>query len=529
MARSRVDRGLVVVGDPVREEHRGLGVGPVLRPARAPLPRRGRRRRAARRRHCRPPARARFEVGVAEGVERRTARWPRCRRRAPRAARAAWPGRRRPGCRRRPSRAWSSGDRTARPPVTLGGSRAEPPRPEGVDGRGRDGPGRRRVGPEPGHAQDWASECRISPLVRAIAANRRSADRSVSPFSSPAESLRWATFAVLGLILAAYVASLIVRRPDQSWTWLDGWVVCGIEVVASCAVHRPRPRPAPGSRGGARPRAQPAVLDRRRHRVDRRVARRGAAPRPRRWRMPSTCASTRCYVAVMLFMRGRGQEAHAAELAGRHHRRPRRRRRVRRLRVPQRSWPRRAAARSATMTSLAYPIGDLLLLGLVVGATPCCPGRRKAPWILLATGIGLNVVGDTFNLFSNTFGVLARRRRLQRDRLAHGHRRDVDRRSGCAGALPNPLAPVRPPGFVLPEVGGHRRALGAARRHLAVCRRGRDRAGNRDAAHRRSPTRAVGAGHAAAEPGAAPPVRHRRPDRARQPPLSVPCSRRLLR
>ena len=55
----------------------------------------------------------------------------------------------------------------------------------------------------------------------------------------------------------------------------------------------------------------------------------------------------------------------------------------------------------ATITNLAYPIGDLLLLGLVVGGTAVLSGRRKAPWVLLATGIGLNVVGDTFNLFSS--------------------------------------------------------------------------------------------------------------------------------
>jgi hypothetical protein len=54
--------------------------------------------------------------------------------------------------------------------------------------------------------------------------------------------------------------------------------------------------------------------------------------------------------------------------------------------------------------NLAYPIGDLLLLALVVGGTAVLPGRRKLPWILLALACSLNAVGDTFNLFQSSFG-----------------------------------------------------------------------------------------------------------------------------
>src|ERR1700690_288073 len=42
----------------------------------------------------------------------------------------------------------------------------------------------------------------------------------------------WIGFAVLGVILLAYLVSLLVRPPTEEWTWLDGWTVCGIEVVA---------------------------------------------------------------------------------------------------------------------------------------------------------------------------------------------------------------------------------------------------------------------------------------------------------
>ncbi|HEY8081003.1 MAG TPA: EAL domain-containing protein, partial [Acidimicrobiales bacterium] len=50
-------------------------------------------------------------------------------------------------------------------------------------------------------------------------------------------------------------------------------------------------------------------------------------------------------------------------------------------------------------TNLSYPIGDLLVLSLVIGGTVVLSGRWSLPWLLLTAGITLNVVGDTFNLF----------------------------------------------------------------------------------------------------------------------------------
>ncbi len=41
-----------------------------------------------------------------------------------------------------------------------------------------------------------------------------------------------------------------------------------------------------------------------------------------------------------------------------------------------------------------------MLLTLVVGATAVLSGRRRAPWLLLATGMAINVAGDTFRVFS---------------------------------------------------------------------------------------------------------------------------------
>lgn len=56
---------------------------------------------------------------------------------------------------------------------------------------------------------------------------------------------------------------------------------------------------------------------------------------------------------------------------------------------------------SAT-TDLIYPIGDLILFGLVIGATALLPGRRKLPWILIAVACSVNAAGDTFNLLSSS-------------------------------------------------------------------------------------------------------------------------------
>ncbi len=56
--------------------------------------------------------------------------------------------------------------------------------------------------------------------------------------------------------------------------------------------------------------------------------------------------------------------------------------------------------------NLAYPVGDVLLLLLVVGASALLTGRQRPPWLLVAAGITINVLGDTSNLLhtSRLFG-----------------------------------------------------------------------------------------------------------------------------
>lgn len=56
----------------------------------------------------------------------------------------------------------------------------------------------------------------------------------------------------------------------------------------------------------------------------------------------------------------------------------------------------------AVAVNLAYPVGDLLLLVLVVGGTATFPGRPKMQWIVLACACTTIAVGDTFSLFQTS-------------------------------------------------------------------------------------------------------------------------------
>jgi diguanylate cyclase (GGDEF)-like protein len=55
-------------------------------------------------------------------------------------------------------------------------------------------------------------------------------------------------------------------------------------------------------------------------------------------------------------------------------------------------------------TNLAYPVGDLMLLILVVGGSAMVPGRRRIPWLMMSFGYAVNAAGDTFNLFGSGVG-----------------------------------------------------------------------------------------------------------------------------
>jgi diguanylate cyclase len=225
--------------------------------------------------------------------------------------------------------------------------------------------------------------------------------REASTKADPGRRWLWTAFGVFGVLLAAYFASLIVRPNGTYWTWLDGWGVDGWEIIV-CAlavargILRRRGRAVALTLGcsllcwavgdlvltieslGGATASTPSLKD-----------------------VFYLAFYPLAYVGIVLLMRGE----------------------IRRLTTP--NWLDgivaglgAAAVCSAfafhavvhatggdtltTATNLAYPIGDVLLLGLAVGGTAILSGRRKAPWILVAVGIGTNVVGDTFAVFGST-------------------------------------------------------------------------------------------------------------------------------
>ncbi len=211
----------------------------------------------------------------------------------------------------------------------------------------------------------------------------------------------WTVFAVIGIVLVAYVVVLLARGAGNSWTWLDGWTICAIEVVASllCILRGLNRHPGRSaflflglsllawSIGdichtvetlGGRTAPTPSIADvfyilfyplayiatvqlirrsigrlTRPNWIDGVVAGLGAA---------AVCAAFAFHGIVHLTG---GNDLSAA-------------------------------------TNLAYPVGDLLLLSLAICGTVLLADRRTSPWVLLAGGISLNVVGDTFNLLAST-------------------------------------------------------------------------------------------------------------------------------
>jgi diguanylate cyclase len=205
--------------------------------------------------------------------------------------------------------------------------------------------------------------------------------------------------------LTAYVLSLLVRSPGDTWPWIDGWGVAAYEVIlAGLLLARGFSR-LPGravalvlggavsswalgdvvltaeSWGGSRV-ATPSLAD---------VFYVGFYPL--------------FYAAVVLMLRreigrllpatwldgaiaGLGAAAVCAAFA---------------FHAVFRSLGGDAAMVNPLRVAvdLIYPIGDVLLLALVVGGTAILPGRRL-PWLLFATACAVNGIGDTFNLFGTT-------------------------------------------------------------------------------------------------------------------------------
>jgi diguanylate cyclase (GGDEF)-like protein len=237
---------------------------------------------------------------------------------------------------------------------------------------------------------------------RAPSHNRRSSHLATHD-TSRFRVVLWGAFGLLGLVLVGYLMSLLARPGNPYWTWLDGWVVCAVEVTGSalCIVRGLTARPirtAPLALGLGLLAWAAGHIAATVHSI-------GGATHP-----STTLADIftlvfypLAYVAAVIYMRsdvktltpfkwldgsiaGLGAAAVCAAF------------------VFHGVMKDLGTSRLPTVTTLAHPIGDLLLLSLVVGGCAVLPGRRRAPWILLAGGITLAVIGDTAYLLQDSFG-----------------------------------------------------------------------------------------------------------------------------
>ena len=67
--------------------------------------------------------------------------------------------------------------------------------------------------------------------------------------------------------------------------------------------------------------------------------------------------------------------------------------------LSRRSSPTRAATTAVVATNLAYPLGDLLLIALVVGGFALTRWLARRAWALIGSGLGLFAIADAIYLY----------------------------------------------------------------------------------------------------------------------------------
>jgi diguanylate cyclase (GGDEF)-like protein len=215
-------------------------------------------------------------------------------------------------------------------------------------------------------------------------------------FGAQLPGVRWLAHAVLVALALAYIGLLVVRRPGETSTLIDGWGVNALELSAGVLCLLAARRPGPGRRVplllglGA---LSWAAGD---------VAATILAPSNLGPPSPSLADAGYlgffpfAYMAVALYTRvqsrrlssvylldgaiaGLGAAAVCAAVVF--------------------SSVADLTHRSAlgTAVALAYPVGDVLLVLLVAGGAVIASGRRL-PWLLLGTAFAINTLGDTSNL-----------------------------------------------------------------------------------------------------------------------------------
>ena len=226
---------------------------------------------------------------------------------------------------------------------------------------------------------------------------------AAEPLRKPATRLRrslWGLYGVFGLLLCAYLATLVVHASARGSLLLNGWGSAAFEIAVSllalirgATTSRDRIVPLALGTGMLMWALGDVLLTL--------ESRHGATP-------PSPSAADLfyllffpfAYLALVLMVRrdalrlvpalwldgaiaGLGAAALCAAFA------------FHGIEVLA------GGSAAAVATNLAYPTGDVLLLVLVAAGTVLLSGRRRGAWYLVAVGCALNAAGDTFNLFHN--------------------------------------------------------------------------------------------------------------------------------
>jgi diguanylate cyclase (GGDEF)-like protein len=235
-------------------------------------------------------------------------------------------------------------------------------------------------------------------MIAAIMGLRRRSDGN--GFSRTNIAL-YVAYGLVGLLFAALMVSLLTRRPDQDMATFDGWMQGSIELLATilcfaAAARRRHGRAISLVLGAALLAWTLGDIT-----LALQTAGGAAAPAPSLADAFDLAFYPLTYVALVLVMRqalqkllpgtwldgliaGLGAAALCAAFA---------------FHSVLHSIGGNPVAVAA---SLAYPVGDVLLLALVVGGTALLPTMRKTQWLLLAFACALNAAGDTFNLLQSS-------------------------------------------------------------------------------------------------------------------------------
>jgi methyl-accepting chemotaxis protein len=226
--------------------------------------------------------------------------------------------------------------------------------------------------------------------------------RSAEPAEKTAAGTK-ALYGLLGLMLLGYAVSLVVRANGANTTWLDGWGVSAFELLASVlvllrAAVSPRERRFCLALGAGM--ALWALGD---FAMTYESIHNANPPTPVLANYLWAGFFPVAYIGVMLLMRQEVRKftaanyldgvvvtltcaaAFAAFAFG--------------------TIQKAAGDDSVTVAwNLIYPVGDILLLILTLGAAALVPPRRRTRWYLMAAASLFNAIGDVCALFDNGIG-----------------------------------------------------------------------------------------------------------------------------